>query len=556
MKLKNFKPKMPEFIKKMPKWLKIASAAALVIILILIISLVSRAGGSKKAASYTDYTVAQGNISVEITGSGSVAPIDQYEVKPLVSGDIIECYIEEGQEVEKGDLLYKIDTKDIENTIERAQNSLEKAQIAYDDAIKMRDDLKVKSPINGTITAIYAKKGDNIGNGGKVVDIIDSSVMELEIPFLANDAANIYAGQSATVTLTNSYYRLTGTVSRVTTGTFVSSEGVAVSNIYINVNNPGAIAAGDGATATVGRYACNSAGTFDYNDARTVTAKASGEIINQPFKVGDRVRAGETIMTIDGDNVDDTIRNATYSLKDARLSLQNAQDQLENYNITAPISGKVIKKTSKAGDSIESGAGSSLVMAVIADMSKIVFDISVDELDITKLCVGQAVNITADAFEDRAFTGRVDYVSSIGATSNGVTTYPVTIAINDPEGLIPGMNVNANIIVMSKENVLTVPVGAVNRGNTVTVQKGTGTERVKVETGINNGDFIEIISGLSAGDVIQVPVVTSSSGLFFPGMGGGGMGGGMPSGMGGGGMPSGMGGGGMPSGGMPAGGGR
>lgn len=547
MKIKDLKPKMPEFIKKMPKWLKITSAAALVIIIAVIIFSATRAGGPKKAVSYTDYTVARGNISVEITGSGAVEPIDQYEVKPLVSGDIIECYIEEGQEVQKGDLLYKIDTKDIENTIQRAQNSLEKAQIAYDDAIEMRDDLKVKSPINGTITAVYAKEGDNIGNGGKVVDIIDSSVMELEIPFLANDAAKIYAGQSATVTLTNSYYKLTGTVKRVTTGTFVSPEGVAVSNIYINVNNPGAISAGDGATATVGGYACNSAGTFDYNSTRSVTAKVSGEIVSMPFKVGDRVRAGETIMTIDGENVDDTIRNATYSLKDARLSLQNAQDQLENYNITAPIAGKVIKKTSKTGDSIETGVGSSVIMAVIADMSKIVFDISVDELDITKLSVDQSVNITADAFEERRFMGRVDYVSSIGTTSNGVTTYPVTIEITNPDGLIPGMNVDANIVVESKENVLMVPVSAVNRGNTVTVKNGTETKRVKVETGINNDDFIEIISGLNEGDIVQVPVTSSSSsGFMMPGMGGGmpsGMGGGMSSGMGGR-MPSGMGGGG------------
>ena len=89
MKIKNFKLKMPEFIKKMPKWLKITSVAALVIILILIISLVSRAGAQKKAAEVTDYTVERGNISVEITGSGAVEPIDQYEVKPLVSVDII-----------------------------------------------------------------------------------------------------------------------------------------------------------------------------------------------------------------------------------------------------------------------------------------------------------------------------------------------------------------------------------------------------------------------------------------------------------------------------------
>ena len=531
-------------ISKMPKWLKIVIPVILAVIIAIIIFAAIGPGSEKAKAEFTTYTVNRGNISVEITGSGAVEPIDQYEVKPLVSGDIIACYIEEGQEVQKGDLLYKIDTKDIENTIERAQNSLEKAQIAYDDAVEARDDLTVKSPINGTVTAVYAKEGDSIGGGSKVVDIIDSSVMELEIPFLASDAANIYAGQSAAVTITNSYYTLSGTVTRVTGGTFVTSGGVAVCNVYIDVKNPGAITKGDSATASVGHYACNSAGTFDYSDTRTVTAKSSGEVISQPFKVGDVVRAGETILTISGDNVDDSIRNAEFSLKDAKLSLKNAQDQLENYNITAPISGKVIKKTSKAGDSIESGAGSSLVMAVIADMSKIVFDISVDELDITKLSVGQEVNITADAFEERRFTGVVDYVSSIGTTSNGVTTYPVTVEITNPDGLIPGMNVDANIVVESKENVLMVPVSAVHRGNTVTVQKGTETSRVKVETGINNDDYIEIVSGINEGDIVQVPVTSQGTSAFMmPGMGGGmpsgggmpGMGTGRPSGMDGGG---------------------
>ncbi len=525
---------------KLPKWLKIIIPVVLAVIIVLIIIAAVGRSEEKTKAEFTDYTVSRGNISVEITGSGAVEPIDQYEVKPLVSGDITGCYIEEGQMVQKGDLLYKMDTKDIENTIERARNSLEKAQIAYDDAVKSRQDLIVQSPINGTVTAIYAETGNNISNGSKVVDIIDSSVMELEIPFLASDAANIYAGQSASVTLINSYYTLPGTVSRVTKGTFVSADGVAVCNVYINVENPGAIDKGNSATATIGNYACNSTGTFDYIENCSVTAKSSGEVASMPFKVGDKVQKGQTILTIGSESVDDNIRNAEFSLKDARLSLQNALDQLENYNITAPISGKVIKKTSKAGDSIENGAGSSLVMAVIADMSKIVFDISVDELDITKLAVGQEVNITADAYEDKVFTGVVDYVSSIGATSNGVTTYPVTIEITNPEGLISGMNVNANIVVMSKDNVLTVPVGAVNRGNTVTVKKGTETQRIKVETGINNDDFIEIISGLNEGDIIQVPVTSSSSsGFMMPRMGGGmpGMSGGM-SGMGGG-MPGG-----------------
>ena len=166
--------------------------------------------------------------------------------------------------------------------------------------------------------------------------------------------------------------------------------------------------------------------------------------------------------------------------------------------------------------------------------------------------------------EGRRYNGEVSNVSINGTTSGGVTTYPVTIVITDfDEDLLPGMNIDVEIITSQAENVLAVPVSAVNRGNTVFV-KGEKTEEkdmapdgfksVKVETGVYNNDYIEIKSGLSEGDVVYVPQVQSSSTANpFGAMGGmphgtisGGMSGGMPSGAMGGGMPGRSASGGMP----------
>lgn len=149
------------------------------------------------------------------------------------------------------------------------------------------------------------------------------------------------------------------------------------------------------------------------------------------------------------------------------------------------------------------------------------------------------------------YHGRVTNVSINGTTENGVTTYPVTVEILDfDDQLLPGMNIDAEIITSQVDNVLAVPVSAVNRGNIVYV-KGEkndendsapeGFKSVKVETGVYNDELIEITSGLSDGDIVYVPSQVSTSSSMPMGMGmdmSGGPGGGMegmgaPSGMGG-----------------------
>ena len=245
------------------------------------------------------------------------------------------------------------------------------------------------------------------------------------------------------------------------------------------------------------------------------------------------------------------------SLQDAQLNLDKVRDNRENYEITAPISGTVVTKNVKAGDKLDN-SNSLTEMAVIYDMSSLNFDLNVDELDISKISVGQDVKITADALEGKVYTGKVTNVSINGTQSNGVTTYPVSVEITEfDNNLIPGMNIDAEIVVESVSNVLAVPVSAVTRGNNVYV-KGEkeseedrapeGYKTVKVQTGVYNDDFIEITKGLKEGDTVWIQSI-AGGGMRMPGM----MGGGMPGGGMGGGMPGGGMGGARTGGGMPGG---
>ncbi len=426
------------------------------------------AGNDKAEQSIARVT--RGNIIKSIEGTGTIQAINQYEVTSLVKGEILADYFSEGQEIQEGDLMYTIDADDMTNSIEKAQDSYDQALENYEKTIT---NAVLRAPISGVITNVYIEDGDEIQNGTKVMDIVNADQMLLKIKFNANDARHIHEGDSAVVNLENSFTSLSGTVTNVGTGSISNAAGVSVTSVEIRVQNPGGIVPGNRATALIGDYACNEAGTFEYSASRTVSAKLSGEVYNFHYREGDAIEAGATIMQIDNDS------NAQSTLKQAKLSLDNLNEQLEDYSIKAPISGKVIQKNAKAGEKLDNGSNNSNVMAIIADLSTLTFEINVDELDISSIKEGQSVQITADAISGKTFGGYVENVSIVGTSSNGVTSYPVKIYVNEGEGeeLIPGMNVSATIITESREDVLTVPLSAINRGNMVLVKRASGANK-------------------------------------------------------------------------------
>ena len=498
--------------------------------------------------------VSKGNIVNVVEGSGVLEANEQYDITSLVSGDIIADYFAEGDMVEKDMVLYQIDSASIEKNIDKSQNQLTQAKLSYNEAVKNLEDLNCPSPCNGTITNMYVKKGDKISNGAKICDIINNETMTLALPFIASEADTLYIGQNAKVEILGDSGIYNGVVVAISGGSQTNSFGVAIKKVEISVSNPGGISESDTATAVVGSVACNAPGNFEYAENQTVFAEVSGTVERLNFMEGDKVYKGNSIIKINNDSIENQATNASLSLNNAELSLGDLKDDLEQYAIKSPIAGKIIQKNSKAGDKLGAGSqNSSNIMAVVADLSQFKLTIDIDELEVSSLSVGQKAMVTVDALDGRTFEGTVNNISIIGTSSNGVTTYPVEIIIPADENseLIPGMNVDATIVIEEKQNILLLPATAINRGNTVT----KNGEKVKVEIGITDGNMVEIISGLSEGDEVTIESVRQMSNENQMG---GMMGGGMPSMSGGmphmgGSMPSGMGGGnrsGMPGGGM------
>ena len=118
-------------------------------------------------------------------------------------------------------------------------------------------------------------------------------------------------------------------------------------------------------------------------------------------------------------NYKDALDKAQESVESAQSKLESTQDNYDNYTITAPISGQVITKNFKVGDNITKNTSSTTTLATIYDLSSLTFKMSIDELDIQSVKVGQKVTVTADAFEGQTFSGTVTNVSLESTYSNG-----------------------------------------------------------------------------------------------------------------------------------------
>ena len=526
--------KLPEFKapKKKRKWVK--RVIVLAVIAGIILFLFSRCMGAGRqiiSSAYLPYTATMQNMTVSVSGSGTIEPIQSYKVTTLVSGEILEAPFEEGQTVHKGDVLFRIDAKDIESNIEQLQLNVRSAQLALDDLLETQSDNQKDRNITakdaGVITELHVEQGDTVTVGTVIADVLDRDHMKLKVPFHAADAAGFYVGQTATVTVNGTGSTLTGTVDEIAATDEVGAGGTLVRQVTIQVNNPGVLSETSQGTASIGGAACAASSNFTYAASAQITAKASGELDVLNMKEGDRVSVGQVIGVIAEADLDTQIENARIALENAQLSLKNAQEKLDDYTITSTIDGQVIEKNLDVGDNINgmSSSGTTVTYpAVIYDRSQLTFEMDIDEQDISQIQVGQKVEITADALDGQSFTGVVDKININGTTASGHTSYPVTVLVDgSPEQLYPGMNVSAKIIVEEVGSVLALPVEAVERGITVLVAKEgcldetgkvvdiTAAQERQVTLGRNDENYIEIVDGLEEGEVVLAPSPQGSS---------------------------------------------
>ena len=465
------------------------------------------------STQYVEAALERRDITNTFSGSGTISAANTYTVKSLVKGTVLTADFEVGDTIEKGTVLYTIDSSDVATSVEKAQLALEQAQRSYDDAA---DAQYIRSVIGGTVASIKVKAGDYVTAGQEIATVRDDSSLLLTLEFPAADASGFAVGQAAQVMLNGTFETLSGTVQAVAGTDTISSGNLLVRTVTIAVPNNGSLTTAQAASASINGVSALASARFDYQHQQTVTATTSGTVSAVCVKEGTAVAANTAIVQLSGTELSRQVQSAADSLLNAQLSMSDTEKQMENYTITSPISGTVIQKNVKAGDTVGTDTNSSETLCTIYDLSYLEMTLNVDELEILSIKEGQTVTITADAISDRTFTGVVTSVSAAGTTTDGTTTYPVTIRIDDTGDLLPGMNATAEIEVSSAENALTIPNGAVVRGNYVLVTKDSpsavnavqdmtapdGYVYVKITTGTSDNDSIEVTGGLQEGDTI------------------------------------------------------
>lgn len=262
-----------------------------------------------------------------------------------------------------------------------------------------------------------------------------------------------------------------------------------------------------GYTASIGSIsnALSFSGSLNLIDSQTYSSEADTTVRAVYVAAGDEVKKGDKLLRLgNGDTV------------------------------TADFDARVNTLSVSAGDEVS--AGDALVQ--IADFNHMKVNVRVDEYDISDVAVGQSCTVTATATE-KAFESTISGIDYISSASGSVAYYTATAYVDVDEGVYPGMQVTVTIPQEEAQNVVVLKMDALsfdasNSAYVYMYNDAGELEQVPVEVGVSNGNYVEIKSGLSAGDEVYVEVQVENasggllSGLFgaqqmTPPMGGGDM---------------------------------
>ena len=247
------------------------------------------------------------------------------------------------------------------------------------------------------------------------------------------------------------------------------------------------------------------------------TSTARGQISKVYYGINGKPSRGSTLFYLINVPVSSEYAALEKQHNEIMAKLKEAKGVLVSGTIASPIDG--IASTVVSASDAELPAGTVLVSLYAGDAKQMV--VSVDELDIISVKVGQEVTIDMDAITDKTYQAEVSYISQIGSSSSGVTTYSVTLDVQGDEHLKIGMNGTATIIVGDAEGVVLVPIIALNTsksGQYVWLYDDSiGSDSVEpgvktfVTTGLSSDSYAEVKTGLKAGDYVMVTRTASAS---------------------------------------------
>ena len=481
----------------------------------------SRQNGTTKAqASLATSRATRSNLSVTVSGTGSVTLANRREIRAEVTGIVQEILVSSGQTVKSGDVIMRLKNDDLVAAAKQARISydLQLNQLAEmvgttpDKAmgVDVSGGLSVASKWSGRLTSLKVSQGDQVNAGTVIGTVAQDARMYFVTALIEGYASRLRAGDPVSIRIDGFDGELEGRVSSVSKSARATGTSVWL-DVAVEITNPGLLRAGSTGTAT---FHSSDGDTFlgdgkvELPASSSIRAPVSGTVSRILAREGSMIKAGDPVIVISDPSLSIDVSSKKLNVEQSLLNLQKAQRNVDSLTIRAPVDGVVVSIPVELGNNIQE----SPVLAIIADTRNAEAVIKVDELDLGKLETGLPAKITVDALGGKVFTGKVKSIAAEGAQSSGVAKFDVTVAIDSPEGLRTGMSANVEIMVAEKANALVVPAEAVSGAKgqeTVRVLDANGQVSVrKIKVGLSTSRLVEITEGVNEGDVV---VLASSS---------------------------------------------
>ncbi|GIX07920.1 MAG: hypothetical protein KatS3mg115_2323 [Candidatus Poribacteria bacterium] len=445
--------------------------------------------------------VHRGRMRVKIREIGWLEPLVSVNVKSNVEGEIREIYVREGDRVEAGQVLIKLDDKQIREEKNQAEANLRSAEAERERArrnvtlTEIRQQAALRDAEDRVAIAKAAleavRKSSEQQLSAAQIELINLETA-LEQDRIALNQAEIALRQarlnqqaaqsrleSARVAYQNAEAELRRT-EQLYQKQFVTrsaleqaQQAFAAAKAQYEQAEQDLAAAEEAVNSAQETVAARQAAVssreknMEYQRQNLEILKASRDAAEQQAELElqtaernlDRLRES---YQAEIENSRSALAVAEANYLRAESALNNANERLEWTNIRAPMSGTVTVLAVEEGEIVQSGRaafGQGPAIMTIADLSQMVVKTYINEVDIPKIQVGQPVEIFSDAYRGRVFPGRVKEISPQGQPQDNVTKFEVVIeVVGSPPELRPGMNVDVDIIVADREDVVQLPI--------------------------------------------------------------------------------------------------
>jgi HlyD family secretion protein len=468
------------------KTLYIALGAVAIAAVIGTIVILQRQQTAQLTDETTAATVERGSLLVAVSASGTIEPRDRVSLTFEQPGLVDEVLVEVGDEVNKGDMLARLDNEYLALQARQAQASLTSAQAQL---AQLKADARPEevASAEANLRAVNAQ----VNSANAQLDRLRSGATGAEIAAAEAELASAMTEQIKAEDLHNRtmecfyvkiphYYK----------GTICPALGAPEEQARYS------LAVADKAlVAAQARYDELLAGTdidqMRAAEANVLAAAAQRDAAQAQLDLLLTGATGEQIAAVEA------------QVEQAKIALEQAELALDLATLYAPFDGVVAAVNVKADELAPTG----LPAITVLDNSQFHITASVDEIDVARLTEGQTAQVTIEAFPDVTLEGSVESIAPAATFEGGVVYYDVTIALNPTNTPIRAdMTANATIVVEELSDVLLLPTWVVrvdNRSGQTYVDKQVGdqTERVDVTLGVRYEGFVQVLDGLSEGDV-------------------------------------------------------